>query len=128
MVSHYLPPGSVFRKADGGRRETGADAAFSGEGVPVALSASGVCVRGRRVEPLRGQLHAAARCQGTGFDSGTVPASARPRWVRRALLLSNARSTSPRRRRQCPVGGDRAVDCELSALFGRTRGTVGGAV
>src|SRR5262249_3454082 len=119
---------SAFRKADGSRHETGADAAFPGGGVSAASLAPWVCVRGRRDEPLRGELHVAARCQRTGFDSGPVPASARLRWIRWALLLPDARPTRARRRRQCAVGGDRAVDCELSALFGRTRGTVGGAV
>src|SRR5262249_24407817 len=128
MVSHHLPLGPVFRKADGSRCEAGADAAFPGGGVSAALLAPGGRVRGRRDEPLPCELHVAARCQGAGFDSGPVPASARPRWIRWALLLPDARPTRARRRRQCPVGGDRAVDCELSALFGRTGGTVGGAV
>src|SRR5215831_15026119 len=126
MISHYFPLG-VYSDFHGGRR-AGRSAAFPGEGVSVALSAPGACVRGRRDEPLRGELHVAARCQGTGFDSGPVPASARPRWIRWALLLPDARPTRARRRRQCPAGGDRAVDRELSALFGRTGGTVGGAV
>src|SRR5262245_56679907 len=124
MISHHLPLGRVLGEGPGGFRS---DAASPGS-VPVALSAPVVCVRGRRDEPLRGELHVAARRQGTGLDSGTVPASTRPRWVRRTLLLPDARPASSRRRRQCPVGGDRAFDCELSALLGRTRGTVGGAV
>ena len=127
MISHHPPLGPAYREVPGGLCGAGRGAASPGS-VSVAWSAPGVCVRGRRDEPLRGELHVAARCQGTGLDSGTVPASSRPRWVRGTLLLSDARPASPRRRRQCLVGGDRAVDCELSALFGRARGTVGGAV
>ena len=55
-------------------------------------------------------IDAAARLQGARLDPGFLPLGARPRWLRRPLLLSGARSACDRCRRECADGGDRGVD------------------
>src|SRR5215831_17759837 len=78
--------------------------------------------------PLRVELHVAARCQGSGVDSGTFPGGARARRVRGALLLSNARPGGDRCRRQCAALGHREPDWALSALLERARRISGRAL
>src|SRR5262245_17086124 len=85
-------------------------------------------VRSSGYEPLRGEFRAAARLQGTGFDSRLVPLGARPRRVRRPLLLSGAGSPSDRRRRKRADGGDRSLDRALRPLFRPARTARSGAV
>src|SRR5262249_61624454 len=81
-----------------------------------------------RHESIRVALHAAARREGPGVDPGAVPRCARPRWLRRTLLLSDARPAGARCRRQCAPGGDRGADRALRALFGGARAGCGGAL
>src|SRR5262245_7378466 len=78
--------------------------------------------------PLCLPLYAAARCEGSGIDPGTVPCGARARRLRRALLLSGARPTGARCRRQCAAQGDRDADRTLRALFGGARAVLGDAL
>jgi hypothetical protein len=73
-------------------------------------------------------LHAASRRQGAGVDPGAVPGGTGARWLRRPVLLSDARSAGAGCRRQRPAGGNRGADCTLFALFGGARAVLGGAL
>src|SRR5215216_7118977 len=122
MISHDFPKSALSTAICARIGSVGTGAAGLGNGVFAGLMLPREWVGGRRRdEPLRVELHVAARCQGTNFDSCGVPASARPRWVRWTLLLSDARPAGARRRRQCAARRDRAADHELFSLFGRTR-------
>src|SRR5215210_4184665 len=81
-----------------------------------------------RYGPLCFQLRAAARRQGTGFDSRAVPSGAGARWLRGTLLLSDARPAGFGCRRQCPADGNRCAGGALSTLFGRARAILDGAL
>src|SRR5215204_3403701 len=97
MVSHYLP----YRAAAG----------LAESATTMVLPVGWTTAGGRtHDEPLRVELHVAARCQGTGLDPGAVSSGARPRWLRWALCLSGARPAGARCRRQCLAGRDRAAD------------------
>src|SRR4051794_6694580 len=72
--------------------------------------------------PLRVQLHAAARCQGSGLDPGFLSSGFGSRWVRRALLLPNTRSPGTRCWRECVARRDRTIDSPLRTVFGRAGG------
>src|SRR5436190_3923321 len=73
--------------------------------------------------PVRVPLHAPSRCKGTHFGAGIIPSGIGARWLRRALLLSGARSTGARCRWQCTSGRNPGADHRLPALF-RTARTV----
>src|SRR5262249_41098043 len=105
MLSHYFP----YRAADGANAS-------------VTLLAPGRRTAGGpdRDEPLRVELHVAARCQRAGLGSGAIPSSPGARRLRWTLLLSDARPAGARCGRQRAVERDRAADRELSPLLGRT--------
>src|SRR3569832_1867288 len=68
--------------------------------------------------PLRVERHVAARLQGARLDSRILPLGARPRRLRRSLLLSGLGSPGDRCRRECADGGDRGVDWSFFVFFG----------
>src|SRR4051812_28682894 len=105
MISHHIP----YRVAV---RPTAEATAFFPDGWATA---------GGRAhdEPLRVELHVAARCQRAGFDSGVVPPGARPRRLRWPLLLSDARPAGIGCGGQRVARRDRATDRQLSPLFRR---------
>src|SRR5262245_25026556 len=78
--------------------------------------------------PLRVEHHLAARRQGTRLDPGFGSLRARPRRLRRALLLSGARPAGDRCGRPCAARRDRDPDVALPAVLGRARGIPGGAL
>src|SRR5437867_3116501 len=94
MISHLFPHGAAFAPShdaiDAQSRE-----AVPAYGEMTSLRAGcderqggpAMAGGGKADGPLRGELHAAARCQGTGLGPGAVPAGARARRFRRPLLL-----------------------------------------
>src|SRR5215831_2215458 len=130
MVSHAVPRSVTVATRQGEVAGDGNDALAC---LWAAVSAEGVMARDRasrrkeRDGPVRVQFHVAPRRKGARLDSGAIPCSARPRWVRRFVLLPDTGSTGARCRRQCPPRGDRGADRALLALFGRARGLCGGA-
>src|ERR1700754_3745183 len=79
----------------------------------------------RADEPLRVELHVAARRQGTSFDPCTVSCGTRAGRLRWALLLSDTRPDSARRGRQRAARGNFETDRVPRALLGDA-GTVSG--
>src|SRR5262249_10524559 len=122
MITHSVPRGDAASKT-----------AFAGA-ARVAVARARVApkrpagVNQGRHGPLRVPLHLAPRYEGPGVDPGAVPRGARARRLRRPLLLSNARPTRPRRRRQCAAQGNPDADPALSDLFGGARAMFGGAL
>src|SRR5690242_3851698 len=94
-----------------------------------ALSARAQVALGRRVRsawsagygPLRGELHAAARFQGTRLHSRNLPLGSRARRLRRALLLSGACLAGDRLGRECADGGDRGANRSLCSVLAGAR-------
>src|SRR5262245_31778869 len=121
MLSHELPP----RRSRQNPWRGGATAAPAGMVAVTLRESVGGC---RHHEPLRVELHVAARRQGTGFDSGSIPAGAGARRLRRPLRLSDAGPASDRRRGECAAQRDRAAGREFSTGFGGARESVGGAL
>src|ERR1700688_309057 len=78
--------------------------------------------------PLRVEYDVAARLQRARFDSRFLPLGAWPRWLRRPLLLSRARSSCDRRWRECADGGDRGTDRTLCPVFRPARAVRAGAL
>src|SRR5262249_41166999 len=96
--------------------------AADGANASVTLLAPGRKIAGGpdRDEPLRVELHVAARCQRAGLGSSAIPPSPGARRLRWTLLLSGTRPAGARCGRQRAVERDRAADRELSALPRRT--------
>ena len=109
MITHSIPNGEAAPKNASGGQAPGCPA-------PVNQGRHG---------PFRVPLCVAARCQGAGVDSGTVPRGARTRWLRRALLLSDPRPAGAGRRWKCAAPGNRDVDRALFTLFGGARAAFG---
>src|ERR1700686_2018278 len=78
--------------------------------------------------PLRLQHDGAARLQRARLYPSFLPLGARPRRLRRPLLLSRARSACDRRRRECADGGDRGVDRTLYPVLRAARAVRAGAL
>src|SRR4029077_3569578 len=91
--------------------------------IAVPLAASMTLLLGRKPQQKKGEetdqgaygpvclpLQLAHRCQGAGIDSSTFSCGSRPRRFRGPLLLSRARSSRPRCRRECALAGDREAD------------------
>src|SRR6185437_1207117 len=71
--------------------------------------------------PLRVEHDATARLQGPRLNPCFFPLGARPRRLRRPLLLSGAGSSGDRRRWKCADVGDRGTDRALCAVLGTAR-------
>src|ERR1700741_2830061 len=125
MISHAFPIWDISPSGGGPRQGRG----FLCAGRGCLASVLG-CVRSvwSGYEPLRDELHAAARLQGAGFDPWFVSLRARPRWLRGSLLLSGLGSTRDRRRWKCVDGGNRGADRTLRPVFGTARAVGVGAV
>src|SRR6185437_15215717 len=106
---------------------------WGGPAIPGTLVGAvfGCCVRSAwsaGYGPLRVEHDAAARLQGPRLDPRFLPLGARPRRLRRPLLLSGAGSSGDRRRWKCPDVGDRGIDRALCAVFGTARAIRPGAL
>src|SRR5262245_5526517 len=126
MISHSFPIWDISQS--GGRPSQGHGFLRAGKGCfPSVLG----CVRSvwsAGYEPLRDELHAAARLQGAGFHPWLVSLGARPRRFRGPLLLSGLGSPRDRRRWKCVDGGNRGTDRTLRPVFGTARAVCIGAV
>src|SRR5216684_6643782 len=119
MITHIVPCGDAASQP---ARAGGAWAGETGTSAraPTAPEQPAAVSQGR-YGPVRVPLHAASRRQGAGVDPGAVPRRARPRWIRRPLLLSDPRSSGGRCRRQRLAQGNRDAGGELLALLGGAR-------
>src|SRR3984957_6327494 len=117
MIAHYLPLSAALLASSLCRvigRAGGRGGCRFGrlDRIPLEEGQDGpVCV----------PLHAPPGREGAGIRTGLIPCGARPRWLRRALLLPGARPPGARCRRQRPTGRDRGADRGLPALFGSAR-------
>src|SRR5215831_17490223 len=118
MITHSVPCDDAAPKT----APAGAVSATRTAGAPRRSAG----VHQGRHGPLCVELHLAARLQGPSLDPGIVPRRARARRIRRPLLLSDARSTRPRRGRECVAERNRDADRTLSALLGGARAVFGG--
>src|SRR3974390_391013 len=95
-----------------------------------AVGAGPACVRAAwsaGYGPLRVAHNVAARLQGARVDSGLLPRAAQSRRLQRRLLLSGARPSCDRRRRECVDGGDRSVDHAVCLDLRKARAVRSGA-
>src|ERR1700693_2415944 len=114
-------------------RMTNRSKLWGGNAIPGTLVGAAVtrCVRSAwsaGYGPLRVEHDVAARLQGARLDSRFLPLAARPRRLRRPLLLSRARFDGDRRRRECADGGDRGADRTLYPVLRAARAVRAGAL
>src|SRR5262245_29837348 len=122
MIAHSIPRGDAVSHA---APELGAwpypSGRVGGPGQPAGVNHA-------RHGPFRVPLHLTPRRQRPGIDSGAVPRGAGARWFRGPLLLSDARPSGTRCRRQCVAQPARVADRAFSALLGRARAILGRAL